>query len=385
MTSSALIGFVMTLDNWAAILIQPWIGALSDRTTTRIGRRLPFVAVGVPLAAGLFALIPFLSRAGGAGTALSIPAVGIALERGILPLFLVIMGFNLAMALYRAPVVALMPDLTPSAHRSAANGVINFMGGMGSILAFLGGSYLYDVGAPLPFVATAGIMVVAMIVLLAAIREGAPHAAPAPVPETKTSVLRSLRDLAVSRDRTALFILAAIFFWFLAFNGIETWFTTYGVQVLGMGESAASRMVTAVALAFVLFALPAGLVGKRLGRKRTILAGLGVFIADLAALLVMRSTRVLWVLLGVAGLAWALINVNSITIVWELAHRERVGTYTGLYYFASALAQILSPPALGLLFDRVGVAALFPAALVLMVLAALMMLGVRGGEARGPA
>ena len=380
LSSQALIGFVMTLDNWASLLVQPWIGAVSDRTRTRLGRRLPFVAVGVPLGAVFFSLIPILARGGATGAGFRLPGLGLELSGGLLPLFLVIMGFNLAMALYRAPVVALMPDLTPSVHRSAANGIINFMGGVGSILAFLGGSFLYETGSAIPFLAGAILMVVAAAVLLVVIREPTPQAPEKA--EQKSSVLRSLGDVFRRREWTTLFILAAIFFWFFAFNGVETWFTTYGVEVLGIGEAAASRMVSGVALSFVLFALPAGYVGKRIGRKKTILLGLAVFIVDMGVLIAARSPYLLWALMVLAGLAWSLINVNSITVVWEMARGAQIGTYTGMYYFASALAQILSPPALGLLFDAVGVRALFPAALVMLVLAALMMLGVRGGEAR---
>jgi len=365
-SSAALIGFVMTLDNWSAIVIQPWIGALSDRTSTRMGRRMPYIAAGVPLGALLFSAIPVFA---GMST--------------FLPVFLVIMGFNLAMALYRAPVVALMPDVTASAHRSKANGVINLMGGVGSILAFLGGSYLYELGNGVPFYAASAVMLIALVILLAAVRENRLRLGGTPASEAqrRPAIIRSIRDVIARREYSTIFILAAIFFWFFAYNGVETWFTTYGVKVLGIKENVAARMVSAVALSFVVFALPAGFVGTRLGRKRTILVGLGLFIVVLVLLIVLRTAIALWVLLALAGLAWALINVNSITIVWELAPGEHVGTYTGLYYFASAAAQIVSPPLLGLVFDNAGMSALFPAAAVLMAVAALMMLGVKSGEA----
>jgi maltose/moltooligosaccharide transporter len=387
--SAAVIGFIMTLDNWAAIVIQPWVGALSDRTRTRLGRRMPYIAAGIPVAAAFLVAIPLLASAGAGATTVLFPSVGggIQVSGALLPLFLAIMGFNLAMALYRAPVVALMPDVTLSVHRSKANGVINLMGGVGSILAFLGGSFLYELGAPVPFAVSAGVMVLALCVLLAAVREPAVASVPTSgeVEEPRPAVFRSLRRIVAGKEYSALFILGAIFCWFFAYNGIETWFTTWGVDVLGVKENVASRMFTATAVAFVLFALPAGVVGTKLGRKRTILIGLGVFIADLVALIAIRQLALLWVLLAVAGVAWALINVNSITIVWELARGSSLGTYTGLYYFASALAQIVSPPLLGLLIDRAGMPALFPAAVAFMILAALLMLGVRRGESGGEA
>ncbi len=382
-SSTTLIGFIMTLDNWAAIVIQPWIGALSDRTRTRIGRRMPFIAGGIPVAALFFVLLPIVAlRSPGTTTMLSVPVVGaVSVSSGIWPLFGIIMLFNIAMASYRAPVVALMPDVTPSQHRSKANGVINLMGGIGSVLAFFVGSFLYEAGVPLPFVCAAAVMVLALVVLLIRVRE--PLLAPPAQgdrQEAGPGIIASVRQVIADRDLSAVFILLAIFFWFFAYNGIETWFTTYGVEVLKITESAASRMITAVALTFVVFALPAGFVGARIGRKPTILVGIGIFVVDLVAMIACRSTAVLYVLLAVAGVAWALINVNSITIVWELARATRIGTYTGLYYFFSALAQIVSPPVMGLIMDRAGTKALFPAALVSLVAAGVMMAGVRKGE-----
>ena len=117
-----VIGFIMTLDNIAALFIQPYVGALSDKLRTPIGRRMPFILVGAPIAAVAFALVPAAQA---------------------LPLFIASIGaMLLAMAVFRTPVIALMPDVTPSQFRSQANGVINFMGGIGSIIAFLVGSSL---------------------------------------------------------------------------------------------------------------------------------------------------------------------------------------------------------------------------------------------------
>jgi len=131
----AQIGFFMTLDNIAALLLQPMIGSLSDRTRTKIGRRLPFMLVGAPIAAIAFFFAPVVA----------VPLLGIAPEAR-LPLFVACtMTFMLAMAIWRTPVVALMPDVTPSKYRSQANGVINFMGGIGSIIAFLIGGKLYAI------------------------------------------------------------------------------------------------------------------------------------------------------------------------------------------------------------------------------------------------
>src|SRR5512137_2837175 len=147
----AFIGFFMTLDNIAALFIQPPVGAWSDRLRTRIGRRLPFILIGAPIGALVFGLIPLAA---------------------VLPLFVACTStLILSMAMWRTPVVALMPDITPSNKRSQANGIINFMGGIGAIISFLVGSKLYDMNPAFPFWLGSGLVVVAAILVLIFIRE----------------------------------------------------------------------------------------------------------------------------------------------------------------------------------------------------------------------
>ncbi len=130
------IGFFMTLDNIAALFIQPPVGAWSDRLRTPIGRRMPFILIGAPIAAGAFSLIPLAS---------------------VLPLFSACtISMLLSMALWRTPVVALMPDITPSKFRSQANGIINLMGGLGAIIATLGGAVLFKIEPGLSLLAGRG-------------------------------------------------------------------------------------------------------------------------------------------------------------------------------------------------------------------------------------
>src|SRR5512137_1499024 len=147
----AFIGFFMTLDNIAALFIQPPVGAWSDRLRTKIGRRLPFIIIGAPIAAFVFGLIPLAS---------------------VLPLFVACTTtLILSMAFWRTPVVALMPDITPSNNRSQANGIINFMGGIGSIISFLGGSALYKMNPAFPFWLGSGLVVIAALLVLIFIKE----------------------------------------------------------------------------------------------------------------------------------------------------------------------------------------------------------------------
>ncbi len=231
----------MTLDNIAAISLQPYIGALSDKTWNRFGRRIPYLLVGIPTAAFFFALIPISIPK----NIITIGPVDIVLESSeIITLGFIfstvwIICFNIAMALYRAPVVALMPDVTEDEHRSRANGIINLMGGVGAVFAFAAGSMLYKLNAVLPFVVTSGLMILSLIILVWKIKE--PEVPIGTVnEEDKVNIIEGFREVFTNKDRSILFVLLVIFFWFFGYQAVETWFTTYGKQILLIPEATAS-------------------------------------------------------------------------------------------------------------------------------------------------
>src|SRR5512146_734075 len=245
------IGFFMTLDNIAALFIQPPVGAWSDRLRTPIGRRMPFILIGAPVGALAFGIIPIAA---------------------ILPLFVACTStLLLSMAFWRTPVVALMPDITPSQFRSQANGIINFMGGVGSIIAFLGGARLYDMNPAFPFWMGSALVILASVLVFVFIKE--PKVAHAQG-EQRPDMLKSLRDVMRDPDKSALRILLAIFFWFVAYSAVEAFFSLYAVNRLGLAESEGPRLLGQLSFIFVLFALPAGYIGSRLGRRVTISIGI---------------------------------------------------------------------------------------------------------------
>ncbi len=367
-TSTALIGWIMTIDNFSALTLQPYFGGLSDRTRTRVGRRMPFLLVGVPAAALFFAVIPFVSRS------------------GLASLLAITLLMNLAMSLYRTPVVALMPDITPPPLRSKANGIINFMGGLGALLAFFVGSMLYKTDFRLPFFMAAVVSLAALAVLYATIRERklalAPTRAPDPGGAAQPSITAALREVLRASDKSALLMLLAILFWFIGYAGIEALFTLYGRNYLGIGEAAASFSLGFLSLAFLVFAIPSGLIATRAGRRRTILAGIALMVAVFILLVFVRQLLFIRAVLVLGGVAWALININSYPMVVEMTTPDRIGTYTGLYYLFSSLAAIGGPPVFGYLVDVFGWGTLFIWSALTFVVAFGCMAAVRGGEAR---
>lgn len=354
--SAAMIGFMMTIDNYFAIVLQPWIGHRSDKTNTRYGRRMPYLLIGMPLGAVFATLIPW--------------------HTGFVTLVLFMVLMNLSMSLFRAPTVALMPDITPEPQRTKANGVINFMGGIGSVLAFGIGSQLYGIGSFVPFLFAGVVMLICLLVLKAVIREpaalglgGMEDAATSGKPNPQIRIKDQL-------DKTTVLILAAIFFWFVAYQGVEALFTLYGTKQVGMSDAEASFSLTFFSLAFLLFALPSGWLGARYGKKAIISTGVAGLFVIFGVMIFVDSVLWLRVLLIVGGIFWACININSYPWVVATGREESIGTRTGIYYFVSSLAAITSPPLLGWLIDVFGYPALFISASAGMLLALGCLLAV---------
>ncbi len=388
--SKTITGFIMTIDNLFAVLLLPFLGALSDMTRTRLGRRKPYILLGAPSAAIMFALIP------------------IAREHGNLALFMgTIVLMNFFMALFRSPVVAFMPDITPSEKRSQANGIINFMGGLGALLAYFGGKVLYDMNYAYPFYFGAAIMLIANLLVVLLVPEPQEYRTPGEgislrklLAETSHKsfgeLKENLRDVFASHEKSLLAILLAVFFWFIAFNSLETFFTSYAKYHLGIEESTGAFLLGVFSLSFMLFAIPAGFIGGRFGRRKTITLGLLIVIAVmLGAYLVGEGSkpsssslsdpvvRTFMGLFFIGGMGWAMVNVNSLPMVVDMTTEEKLGGYTGLYYFFSQAANLVAPPLAGAFLDLIGYRTLLPFATAFFVLAAIAMQFVRRGDIVG--
>ena len=335
--STALVGVVMSLDNVAGMTLQPWFGALSDRTRTRIGRRMPFLVAGMPLAAVSLAALPL---AGSLGL-----------------LIAAILAVDLSMSIFRAPTVALMPDLTPPGHRSRANGIINFMGGVGAFLALSGGSLLYRQGRAYPFFAAALLMLAVLVLLLRSVRE--PEE---PTDTAQGELSRGLWRVAVSVPREnpeLLWALLGLFGWSLGLSAIEAFLTTYAVTVLGWHESEGAFLFSFFALAYILSSIPGGWVGERAGARRVLAGGLLALTLLVACAPWLRSPVTLGAGFVFAGVAWGFVTVNAYPLVVQLGSQRTIGASTGLYYLATSLAASAGPPLAGAVMDLLGNASLF--------------------------
>jgi len=356
--SATAIGFIMTWDNYLNMFLQPVVGERSDRTRTRFGRRKPWMAAGAPLAAFFFITVPLMRSPAG--------------------IMIAILLTNISMALFRSPTIALLGDLFPAQHRSKANGVINLMGGLGSIAAFLIGGKLYELGRITPFVFGSVVMVSAIAAVWAFVRE--PQQPLQSERQNKGgSFFTNLNEVLRASDRSGLYILLAILCWFLGFNALETWISSFGKFTLGINEGRMAIFTSGLALMFVIFAVPSGLLATRYGRRRVILAGIiGLSLLFIYGLVVQNQWMLISFLIP-AGFFWALINVNSLPMVYDVGGDARIGAFTGLYYFASNIAAVAGPQTVGLLIDvtQGNYRIMFIFSAVFMILAGVFMFLVK--------
>ena len=381
---AAFIGFFMTLDNVAALFIQPPVGAWSDRLRTPIGRRLPFILIGAPITALAFGLIPLAA---------------------VLPLFVACTSsLLLSAALWRTPVVALMPDITPSEKRSQANGIINFMGGIGTIIALQTGGMLYKLSPAFPFWLGSVLVVIAALIVFFFVKEPKEYLENN---QPQPNMIESLREVLNDEDKSGTRILFAIFFWFLGYSAVETFFTLYAQEHLGIDAGDGATLLSVFPLFFVLFAIPSGFIAARIGRRVAISFGLIVVAVILALFYILpagtllapisplplvgiplvengpRMLTVAGVMLIFGGIGWAFVNINSLPMVVELTTAARLGTFTGLYYLFSTLSAIIGPNVNGLAIQLSGnnYNVIMLIAPFFMLTALVLMLGVRRGEA----
>ena len=378
-------GVIMALDNVLALFLLPLFGKLSDRTHTRLGRRMPYILGGTLAAVVLMNLLPVADAARS------------------LWLFVVALGLLLlAMGVYRSPAVALMPDVTPKPLRSKGNAIINLMGTLGGVFTLAATGLLVTRDATgrenysALFLAVSILMLAAVVVLLLTIREKrlarevelqnlatqGEDAAQAQADETP-STGAGFSSLDPALRRSLILILCSVSLWFMGYNAVTTAFTKYVSVQWGYDIKAASQCLMVATVGAVVSYLPVGFLSSRFGRKRVIQAGVLLLAACFGtAALFAQFSPVLYGIFALVGAAWAMINVNSYPMVVEISKSGDVGKYTGYYYTFSMAAQIVTPIVSGWLLEHVGYYTLLPYAAVMVALSFVTISLTRHGDSR---
>lgn len=371
----SLIGVVMALDNVLALFMLPIFGKLSDSTRTKIGRRMPYIVGGSIIAILCLVLLPTAEKTNNE------------------VLFFVGLGLVLiAMATYRSPAVALMPDVTPKPLRSKGNAIINLMGAVGGMLMLMAMS-LFPVTGDAPnyaavFAILGAVMALCVAVLFWKIKE----------PACVEQMQRESEAMGISDDdpaeggrdengkmpkpvfKSLIFILVSVFLWFVGYNAVTSAFSRYAsVELKG---NFAMVLMVCTAAAIVAY-IPVGVIASKIGRKLTILIGILMLgVSFTAGIFFHEVSPLLYIFFAFAGFGWAFINVNSYPMVVELSQGSDVGKYTGYYYTVSMTAQIITPIVSGFLMGHIGYRTLFPYAAFFVFASFVTMLFVKHGDAK---
>ena len=383
-------GMIMAADNILALFLLPLFGSLSDKTSTRIGKRMPYVLFGTGAAIILMNILPIIDNSYSAAPS-GFKTVS----------FVIVLGLLLvAMGTYRSPAVALMPDITPKPLRSKANAIINLMGAFGGVIYLGVAAVMYPnskvaglehVNYQPLFIVVASIMFVAVAVLFLTVKEpklvAEQRELEAKHPEWNLAEDDGSGNETLPADvkKSLGFLLTSICLWFIGYNAVETWFTTYVSQVMGQALGGASTCLLIATGGAVISYIPIGVLASKLGRKRTIMGGI-ILLASCFGLGYFLTTTyheinlVMFIVFALVGLAWAAINVNSLPMVVEMCKGSDIGKFTGYYYTFSMAAQVVTPVVAGYLMRNVSYTALFPYAAVFVAMSFVTMLFVKHGD-----
>jgi MFS family permease len=426
-------GIVMALDNILALILLPLFGALSDKTKTKYGKRTPYIFIGVIVSALLFvgvSVVDSMQIKSVEEEKISIVEVeerdgktvyvfeydgteyvndtkeDAELARGeiirdeitlkqpkYLISFMVILFFVLvAMASYRTPAVSLMPDVTPKPLRSKANAIINLMGALGGVISlglmtFLAKDFKSYVGL---FIVVASLMLLLLVLFLFLVSE--PKLLKNLEAELEKYDREEIEDVEINDGdeklspavrKSFLLIIASIVFWFMAYNAVTSKFSVYAQNVLEMGFTV--PLLVANAAAIICF-VPIGIIASKIGRRKTILAGIIILLIAFAlGIIANPNTKFLiYFTMSLAGIGWATINVNSYPMIVEMSKGANIGKYTGYYYSASMAAQIATPILSGYLMTvtSLKMRVLFPYAVIFSILAFTTMFFVKHGDSK---
>ncbi len=381
---STLTGFIMTIDNFFGLIFQPIFGRKSDHMRSRFGKRLPYLLVGVPVCALFFILIPVMARIEGVA--------------GILLMMAIIIIFNFVMSTWRAPCVAIMPDIVPDEYQSDGNAVVNMVAAVATIIATMAATILGAMGFKQAiadgdylsvFIFGSVVCVLFLLIILFFVKWQDNRGEKIVKIQEGSEKKESLRHLNLPADvkRSMFIMMFALFCISGSSDGFGTYFTLYATKLLSMGAAKATLIRTVATLGAVLLAVPAGIMGRKLGRKKSITIGLVVIAACHGLMFLIPYTGItnadvpLTVLNFVYAAGFILVNINTLPIMLAIGGKARFGAFTGYYYTATFTAAVICPTVIGFL---VGVSGTYNTVqafcLMAMILAIICVSNVKHGE-----
>ncbi len=419
-TKQTIKGVILALDNLVAVILQPFFGNLSDRTCSKYGRRMPYIVLGTTLAAFFFTTIPLMQTLAG--------------------LVLIILCFDLAMAVYRSVSIAILPDYTPDKLQSKASAIQQFTANMGGVLAFTIPMIVTGFGIKeyviiegmevqnqmfniISFVIVSALMIAVVIIQIVLVKEtptgdkifqlNTSEITLDPISlrvsekvsknkecvEESVSVLKKIGDIFRSDDKSFRNMLFTVMFAYTGFAAVEAFFSTFAQSYMGKADTVTGTLFLAYSVPMILSAYFWGMLGQKIGRKKAAVVGIvGVILStfvlvvflvpaiynpvDVPEQVLTTKDYLVMVNLAFISMPWMCFIVNSFPLVWSLAPKGEVGTYTGVYYTFNQFAYTMAPMLLGLnldFFQYLGpqqYVVMFPFVLICMIFAFLFLIRV---------
>jgi MFS family permease len=372
-TSAAVIGLLMGMDNLLGMFIQPWIGNRSDNTRTRWGRRVPYLAVGMPLAAVLFVFLPW--------------------STSLVMLATVMVLYALAVNTVRPLAESMVPDFIPPERRSRANAAVKIAASLTIIVASLISLFVVDEHPRGAFVIPAVILLLVSVVLVVKVRDSRSTAYQAALAEdadgghgaARQPLRQVVVDLVTDPDRRRLLLLLTVLLFGGAWFASRSLITPYGMEALGLTRGDAGGLTLPSGVAYLLAAYPAALCAERFGRLQTMTVGMIIFSVALAAGTVVQTTTGTVVAFCFAAVGAAAFTINAAVTLWNLAPSSRVlGAYTGLYAVTWYLGGFAGPALIGAVVDLTGWSSMLLDIAVLAALAILVVVRLGHLQRRHP-
>jgi Na+/melibiose symporter-like transporter len=370
-SSLGVVGFIMGLDNLLGLFLEPMMGNLSDNTRSKIGRRMPYIILGVPLSALFFILIPF--------------------ETSLATLILFSMLYVSVMLAYKAPTESLVPDFIQKKNRSKANAIVKIMTSISIVITGIISNALVDINLKIAFMVPAAIMIIAFLIFIFTVHEKNSPAyqeiladkeektEKGPILDReKIRFMATLKNIFRSEDKSTKFMLLAILAMGISWSAMRASLTNYGMLALGLTQGEAGSFTLYGGIAFLLLAYPIAMGSEKFGRILFCKIGFVIFVIGLILGFAIKSQTFLMISVILTTVGYAFIIVNAIVIIWGLAPNSKVtGTYTGLFYLFFYGASSIGPMLVGFMTDLTGIDYMMLNTCVFAIMGFVFMLYVR--------
>jgi len=340
--SNKLLGYLVSMGAFTGIFVQYLAGILSDRSHFKMGKRKPFIIIGVLLSAIFICIMPF--------------------TKSYAMLFMIAFLFYFSLNFYQGPYYSLIPELVEDNQLGLANGFSKIISVLGSGLILFTGPRLWSKSHSLPFFIAAALGLVTVLAAIAFVKEK-------PNQSQKTNKL----SFDFMKYPSVMKLYLSVFFVFLSYGCITPFFVKYCSTILKFSETSASTGLLLLTLAGAVFAYPIGVLSDKTERRKVLLIGAFIFAVSLLTATFVKSVLGMYIVLSLIGIGFIAIQITIYAILAEIVPPERLGEFMGFMNLFISLGQFISNNLMGSILDKLGFTYFFPAASVLMFIAVIII------------